>query len=312
MMRMKARSWTTILALVGFWSGLAVADPSGAASFPRLTARHAGSGTFEVRRGGTLDLTHARVVLDDRGSATIEVSGRNFSHSLVARMIDWNGRLHIRLALESLDGEPTTGSGWMELGRNGGFTRIEAGGKSPIGLAVSFNSKGPDLEPPSPPRAPPAPPAVERDLTEEYGIDRRGSDYSDFRADDLRSCQNICRRDSRCMAYYFNTRTQACYLKSNFPNSLNDREMVSGVKRAWGEGGGAAEGILTEERGFDRRGNDYTDFRATNLNDCQDACRREGRCRAYSYDTRSGACYLKDRINSQQPSSDTVTGFKDE
>lgn len=69
---------------------------------------------------------------------------------------------------------------------------------------------------------------------------------------------------------------------------------------------------LSEERGYDRRGNDYRSFHARGLGDCQDACTREGRCRAYTFDTRNGDCYLKDRVNSGERNGVMVTGYKDE
>ena len=42
------------------------------------------------------------------------------------------------------------------------------------------------------------------------------------------------------------------------------------------------------------------------------ACRKDGRCRAYTYDTRNDACYLKDRVNSSQRDDAMVTGYKQE
>mgnify|MGYP002382467333 CR=1 FL=1 len=87
-------------------------------------------------------------------------------------------------------------------------------------------------------------------------------------------------------------------------------------------GGGAAgresDGLLSSgpgkklfvERGFDRRGSDYVDFRARDLFDCKDSCRRDERCRAYTFDTVERTCWLKSRVNSQQRDRDMVTGYK--
>lgn len=67
---------------------------------------------------------------------------------------------------------------------------------------------------------------------------------------------------------------------------------------------------LTEEYGFDYRGGDYHDFRVRNAEVCQEECRQDRRCEAYTYNRRSGVCYLKDRLGRLQRNSDTVTGTK--
>jgi PAN domain-containing protein len=67
---------------------------------------------------------------------------------------------------------------------------------------------------------------------------------------------------------------------------------------------------VSEEFGFDRRGDDYDRFQARSLDDCQRQCRRDDRCRAYTYLRTSHDCYLKDRVNSAQRNGDAVTGTK--
>jgi hypothetical protein len=155
----------------------------------------------------------------------------------------------------------------------------------------------------------------DRGLTEERGYDRRGNDYTSFRARGLSDCLGACRKDHRCRAYTYDTRNDACYLKDRVNSAQRNGDMVTGYKRE--DGGGYDDDDdddfdLTEERGYDRRGNDYTSFRARGLSDCMAACRRDGRCRAYTYDTRNDACYLKDRVNSSQRDNDMVTGYKRE
>lgn len=147
------------------------------------------------------------------------------------------------------------------------------------------------------------------DLTEEIDFDRRGDDYRDFRAGSLARCQDACRGDSRCRAYTFRTRDGQCWLKDRANARQFDRDMVTGYKTGTGGSGGAG-GRVTEERGEDRRGSDYADFRVDGLRDCQDACRRDGRCRAYTYDTRNRACYLKSAVPQPQRNSQMVSGYK--
>ena len=310
---------TLVLAVAGVAGLLAAAVPAAAQDFPRLAARHRGTGTYENRGSKeTWELSEARVVLGQGGSASIELWGRKTQLTLRGKITSFNGRKHVGFDLETFDGVPTTAAGWLDLDTRGGFERLEIDGQSPVRLGISFRSQGANIEPAPPP--PPTPQPGPSGLTEEYGVNRRGADYRNFAADDLRTCQNACKNDSRCRAYAYNLNRRVCYLKAQVPDASQDREVTSGVKQGWGgndegnnggnNGGGGAQGQLTEERGFDRRGSDYVDFRARGLADCQDSCRRDNRCRAYTYDTIERTCWLKDRVNSQQRNRDAVTGFK--
>lgn len=302
-------------AICSFFAGAAPAAaqaPAAAREYPRLAARHAGSGTYEIRGGGgTWELTQARVVLDAQARAAIEVTGRKLQLSMTGRIVGWNGREHVTIELDTFDGKATTAKGWIALDRQGGFEKIELDGQTPMRLGVSFQSKGANLEPSPPPPAP-----APSGLTEEYGVDRRGADYRNFVAGDVRDCQAACKGDTRCRAYAYNLNSRVCFLKSQVPEATGDREVTSGVKQGWtggdgGASGGGSRAVLTEERGLDRRGNDYSDFRARDLLDCQETCLREERCRAYSYDTVDSVCFLKDRVNAQERNRDRVTGYKE-
>lgn len=313
------------LALATLALGLSVvaAAPAAAADAPRLAAKHRGSGTFENR--GTKEvqsLSEARVILGERGAATIEVAGKNVRIAMRGRVTEFNGRKHVNFRLETFDGVPTDAAGWLELDQRGGFGRLEIDGQSPQRLGISFTSQGANLEPAPPP--PPAPDPAPAGFSEESGIDRRGADYRSFPVDDLRSCQNACKGDTRCRAYAYHHERRVCSLKSQVPEASRDRNVTSGVRQGWGgsggsggsgggsggSGGGSGRVDVTEERGFDRRGNDYADFRARDLFDCQESCRRDERCQAYSYDVPERICWLKDRVPSQQRNRDRVTGYK--
>ena len=164
-------------------------------------------------------------------------------------------------------------------------------------------------------------PAVSQELTEEWGYDRKGDDYDSFGVPDLKRCQSACRRDSRCQAYTL-TRERVCYLKDRINSKKQAIGAVTGYRQQPGDdgygdddhhgGGHDRPGTLTEERGFDRKGNDYDSFRTRGLWDCKRACSREDRCRAYTFDTRSEICYLKTRINSKKYDSRMVTGYKED
>jgi hypothetical protein len=155
--------------------------------------------------------------------------------------------------------------------------------------------------------------AVAQDLSEEAGMDRPGGDYDTFRTNQLTECKSSCARDRRCQAYTFNLIESLCYLKDRVPGTRGDSRKVSGVKEGhdgggWSGGGGGRD--LSEERGIDYRGGDYTDFRARDLGDCKSGCRRDRRCQAYVFNTSSRMCYLKDRVGNRQHDEDKVAGIK--
>lgn len=171
-------------------------------------------------------------------------------------------------------------------------------------------------------------PAVAQELTEEWGYDRKGDDYDSFRADNLAACKASCQRDRRCQAYTL-TLERVCYLKSRINSKKQAMGAVTGYRQQPGDedgydddhhqggghdhdGGYGRPSELTEERGFDRKGNDYDSFRSRGLWDCKRACSRADRCRAYTFDTRAEVCYLKTRINSKKYDSRMITGYKED
>ncbi|HET9209331.1 MAG TPA: PAN/Apple domain-containing protein [Thermoanaerobaculia bacterium] len=151
-----------------------------------------------------------------------------------------------------------------------------------------------------------------QELTEERGYDYRGGDYRDFSTSGVSRCKSECRDDSRCEAYTFNLRTDTCYLKDRVGDYQRNQDTVTGVKSEAGGGGRPWGEDLTEEEGYDYRGGDYDSFDAPSVSSCKSSCRRDDRCRAYSYNLRTDTCYLKDRVGSYQRNSDTVTGVKED
>jgi hypothetical protein len=149
-------------------------------------------------------------------------------------------------------------------------------------------------------------------FSEERGVAYRGDDFSKFRSRGQEACERECSSDRRCVGYTYNYQTEMCFLKDSLGRAERDSDTVSGVKR---DGGGSGSGSgwggnLTEEWNLAYRGDDYTDFRSTNLQDCKDACRRDRRCVGYTYNHRSDVCYLKDRIGRAERDDDTISGTK--
>lgn len=159
-----------------------------------------------------------------------------------------------------------------------------------------------------------------RDFTEEFGYDRRGSDYRTANLRSLAACQAECRADARCVAYTFSSSLGRCWLKSSVQRAQVAPDMVTGYRRGdwdddhrdddWSDDDGDWGGRLSEEWDFDRRGSDYDRFGTKSLEECQAECRDDDRCRAYTFDTTTRTCYLKDRVNTAQRNQGMVTGYK--
>lgn len=281
-----------------------------AQAIPELYARHRGSGTYEIR--GSNDswrLSEAFVRVGNAGRVEIEIRGRDVDLRLSGRATGWASRQQIAVQLDQFDGQPTNVKGWVRLDQRGGFERLELDGQSPKRIGISFFSSGLNLES-APPRPPvdPLPPSGGFRMTEEQGSDRRGRDYTDFRAAGLTECKSACLNDRRCQAYSFSRPDSRCWLKDAVPAASSSRDHVSGVKES-GSGGGPTAGFEVRE-GFDQLGNDFARVAASDAGLCQARCEQNVRCRAFTYDRRESLCYLKDRTNVMRPASGKVTGAR--
>jgi len=153
--------------------------------------------------------------------------------------------------------------------------------------------------------------ALAQTMTEERGTNRRGNDYTSFPTATAADCRDACARDRRCRAYTFDGAAGACFLKDRVPGASSSRGSTSGVKQDDAPPPGGGDGYdLGEERGVDYPGGDYTSTRVHGLQECQNQCRYDRRCAAYSFDVRAVVCYLKDRVNSPRRDDSKVGGVK--
>lgn len=262
------------------WSGLD-STRSGAGEFQYDRSREPLDRlTVEMRRDGT-----GEIRFGVRGS--VRLTGR------------WSDLRNDSVRFEvtgGLDGD-ATGTGTIRFRRDE-VERVDVDGNSRDGrFRLEFRAGA----------TPPRPTPSDGRFTEEYGYDQPGADLRDLRADDLASCQRACAGDSRCRAYTYNTPDRRCYLKSEERPRIRRSDCVTGVRRGGGGGGGG----LSQRDGYNLEGGDYTSVYLGSLDECQDACRRERQCRAYTYNTRDRMCYLKDRVGNYSQRRDTVSGEKD-
>jgi hypothetical protein len=157
-------------------------------------------------------------------------------------------------------------------------------------------------------------------VTIERNSVRQGGDYRNMKARNAQDCARRCSNNHRCRAFSYDTRDQGCFLKDRVPKRSNYSWTVSGVKQRGGGGGGGnggGQGNLPNEvagvsieRHSVRQGSDYRSQAGPRAVDCAYLCSQEFRCHAFSYDTRSKMCYLKDRVPKRQNYTGTVSGVK--
>jgi hypothetical protein len=154
-------------------------------------------------------------------------------------------------------------------------------------------------------------------LGEQWGYDHRGGDYLNMVIRSVGDCKQVCAADDRCRAYTYLRSKNTCYLKDRVFRVEANSDAVTGVKRGYPGGPEIVPpppppivGGMTEEAGIDRPGYDYTHFAARDAVECKRACFKDDRCRAYSFLSRFGNCYLKSGVSSPRPQPDVVSGYK--
>ncbi len=258
-----------------------------------LDATESGWGELELTRARR-EVERARVVLSPDGRAEITV----WAPGELRLSGSWSDRRadSVRIEIRQVSGATSAqGSGEVRWRRDG-LESVELSGtldRDPLRLGFRAGA------------TPPRPPAS-GSFTIEYGHDQPGADYRDLSTPDIEACQDACARDERCRAYTFNTRDRRCYLKSEERPLVRRSDTVTGVKRS-----GSGSGGLTERPGYNLEGGDYSRVYLDKLDQCQEACRRDRQCLAYTYNTRDRMCYLKDRVGTYSRRSDTVSGEKE-
>jgi PAN domain len=152
----------------------------------------------------------------------------------------------------------------------------------------------------------------------ESNTDRQGNDYKSFdldqpvigtfgSADD--NCRRACKQDGNCKAWtYVKPGIQGskakCWLKNAIPVAKVNNCCTSGV-------------ITREfETNIDRPGSDYRNFTVTAANLCQDTCKKDNKCLAWTYvnpgvQGPQARCWLKNAIPPANTNSTTISGVVD-
>ena len=150
----------------------------------------------------------------------------------------------------------------------------------------------------------------------EPNTERWGMDFRDFAVpENPKACLDACRAEPRCRSFGFRIAAVAggrphCWLKSGIPPARYTLGSVSGIVRP--EEGAVRS--LTLELDTDRGGSDFRDFAVReNPRSCYDACRIDGRCKAFSFRTAASSndrphCWLKDAVPPRKFTRGVVSG----
>jgi hypothetical protein len=115
----------------------------------------------------------------------------------------------------------------------------------------------------------------------EPGIDRPGQDLYQLSTADFWSCRDACTRETQCHAFSYDIFTATCWLK---------HAVAEPAERFW-----MASGLPARIGVFDRPGSDYVSYPSPSADSCASDCGHAGSsCAAFTYDTITGRCWLKD------------------
>jgi hypothetical protein len=207
-----------------------------AQAVPDLYGRFRGSGYLEMRGANDKrDLSEISIDLRPSGVLDVAIRGRDVDMRMIGRTMGWSGRHQLQVALDRFDGQATDIDGWIRFDNAGRFERIELDGQKPGRIGVSFTPEGGNLEgarPAPPVVAVPAPaPAPGIALTEEPGVQRRGTELATFRTGFLRDCMAACRNDVRCQGYTYLAKETRCFTFGTVSAGEPNANATSGVKR---------------------------------------------------------------------------------
>lgn len=150
--------------------------------------------------------------------------------------------------------------------------------------------------------------------TIEKGFDRPGAEFMSAPVPTLDHCRTLCfdhgsvdlSAAQRCLAYTFRASTKMCSLKNATPAPVPDADAVSGLHVIVKFGD---NGVSYPENNI--RG---ADFDTRNPVECQDKCRGDKSCRAWTWmkpgmETVSGHCHLKDSVPLGKRDNCCVSGW---
>jgi hypothetical protein len=113
------------------------------------------------------------------------------------------------------------------------------------------------------------------------GFDSVGNDYHIETVGNEDECAIICNRDAKCVAMEFSNKTNKCYLKQGLGATSASRDGVLGLK------------TIGFRKNTDYNGGDYLTFSTNDVYSCSQRCVQEAQCLAFTFNTETKLCWLK-------------------
>mmetsp|Transcript_43809 Transcript_43809/g.111952 ORF Transcript_43809/g.111952 Transcript_43809/m.111952 type:complete len:715 (-) Transcript_43809:171-2315(-) len=129
-------------------------------------------------------------------------------------------------------------------------------------------------------------------------------------------CETRCTANSQCTAFTYNTRKQDCFLKTACLDKQPNNDDVSAEEL--GETGTPGPALLPPPSDYEFRivpnlsckDPSIDTKRNIDQNTCAAMCAIDTRCTHYTYNTRTGACFLKAVCINRESNPDDVSGVK--
>ncbi|MBT1156708.1 hypothetical protein J1C56_14000 [Aminobacter anthyllidis] len=120
-------------------------------------------------------------------------------------------------------------------------------------------------------------------------------------------CQAQCQADGQCMAFTYDKKHAACFMKNNGSILIRNPDAAMGAKRAIQ--GNLQYSSLVFAKGTVVIGGAYSNVRA-GYADCVLACATDERCLAFNFDGPNKMCAMLDSVTSSSPFKGVESGLK--
>jgi hypothetical protein len=165
-----------------------------------------------------------------------------------------------------------------------------SGSTTPVELGMPAAQQPPPIQPP--PAAAPIPGAM-RYI---QGMDIPDGDYFNLRDISIEQCDAVCKQQSACVGFTFNTRANACFLKNQLSAPVPFANAVSGFKASANPMNAPPRPVQILDNTDLPNSNpadDYALLRQTTYNACRASCEGDRQCAAFTYNHSAQACILK-------------------
>jgi hypothetical protein len=142
-------------------------------------------------------------------------------------------------------------------------------------------------------------------------FDLEGGDLTHFRGSSQQGCESACSADSACVAYSFDKWNGWCFLKSSLGVLRFEPKCVVGVREGAGEPPRATSAkVMQRYRGRSFPGEGYERRRSASMEACEESCRVDSACVAFTFRRSASACQMFDVAPEYHPDGDADSGAK--